>query len=40
MEHALEYGDVTFLRCRDVAAAALADPALTARALPEPPVYP
>ncbi|GAB1511213.1 polysaccharide deacetylase family protein [Actinophytocola sp. KF-1] len=40
VEYALECGDVTFVRCRDLAAAVLADPALTARPLPDPPVYP
>lgn len=33
IEYALAHGDVTFARCRDVAAAAAVDPALTPRAI-------
>lgn len=38
IEHALELGDVTFERCRDVADAVCVDPAIVARTLTPPPV--
>ena len=44
IEHALELGDVAFARCRDVAEAVSADPAIQPRTLAPPPapadVYP
>ena len=40
IEHALELGDVQFARCRDVADAVNADPAITPRTLKAPPVPP
>ena len=38
LEHALGLGDVRFARCRDVAAAVVADPSMRPRALIRPPV--
>ena len=40
IEYALGLGDVQFARCRDVAAAAVADPALQPRTLTPPPATP
>lgn len=40
VEYALECGDVRFTRCRDLARATLADPALAPRQIPQPPPYP
>jgi peptidoglycan-N-acetylglucosamine deacetylase len=40
IEHALECGDVTFLRCRDLADAVVADTAIVPRTITPPPAYP
>ncbi|MCP2170121.1 polysaccharide deacetylase family protein [Goodfellowiella coeruleoviolacea] len=40
IQYALDCGDVRFTRCDELAEAVLADPGITPRPLPPPPVYP